>query len=259
MGTRLGGFWDTQQWVAGDFNGDGRDDLAKAFNDNGLASMDVHLSNGSRFNQGDWRWGTRLGGFWDTQQWVAGDFNGDGRDDLAKAFNDNGLASMDVHLSNGSGFNIERWATRQGGFADTQQWLVGDFNGDGRDDLVKPFNDNGLASIDVHLSNGSGFNIERWATQQGGFWNSQKWLVGDFNGDGQDDLAKSFVDNNQATIDIHLAKNSSFVFNRGATRQGGFWDTQQWIAGDFNGDGRDDLGKAFGDSGLASMDVHLII
>ena len=59
-GTRLGGFWDTQQWVAGDFNGDGLDDFAKAFNDNGLASMDVHLSNGSSFNQGDWRWGLDL-------------------------------------------------------------------------------------------------------------------------------------------------------------------------------------------------------
>ncbi|MFN6565798.1 hypothetical protein, partial [Dendronalium sp. ChiSLP03b] len=80
----------------------------------------------------------------------SGDFNGDGRDDLAKAFNDNGLASIDVHPSSGSSFGIQRWATRQGGFWNEQQWASGDFTGDGRDDFTKAFNDNGLVSIDVH-------------------------------------------------------------------------------------------------------------
>ena len=124
------------------------------------------------------RWATQQGGFWDTQQWLAGDFNGDGRDDMVKAFNEEGYANLDVHLSNGSTFEIERWATKQGGFWDTQQWLAGDFNGDGRDDMVKAFNEEGYASLDVHLSNGSTFEIERWATKQGGFWDTQQWLVG---------------------------------------------------------------------------------
>jgi hypothetical protein len=43
------------------------------------------------------RWATRQGGFWDAQQWLAGDFNGDGKDDVAKAFNQGGLGSIDVH------------------------------------------------------------------------------------------------------------------------------------------------------------------
>jgi hypothetical protein len=149
------------------------------------------------------RWATRQGGFWDTQQWLAGDFNGDGKDDLAKAFTDAGLASTDVHLSTGSGVGIQRWETRQGGFWDAQQWLAGDFNGDGKDDLAKAFTDAGLASMDVHLSTGSGFGIQRWATRQGGFWDAQQWLVGDFNGDGKDDLAKAFTDAGLASMDVH--------------------------------------------------------
>ncbi|MBD2536032.1 hypothetical protein H6G97_44610, partial [Nostoc flagelliforme FACHB-838] len=51
--------------------------------------------------------------------------------------------------------NIKRWATGQGGFWDSQKWLVGDFNADGKDDLVNVFNDGaGLVNIDTHLSNG---------------------------------------------------------------------------------------------------------
>ncbi|XHR84565.1 MAG: matrixin family metalloprotease [Gloeotrichia echinulata GP01] len=108
------------------------------------------------------RWATRQGGFSDAQQWLSGDFNGDGKDDVAKAFNDGGLGSIDVHVSNGSSFTMQRWATRQGGFSDAQQWLSGDFNGDGKDDVAKAFNDGGLGSIDVHVSNGSSFTMQRW-------------------------------------------------------------------------------------------------
>ena len=149
-GTGQGGFWNTQQWLVGDFNGDGKTDMAKAFNENGMASIDVHLSTGTSF-KGCYRWATGQGGFWDTQQWVTGDFDSNGKTDIAKAFNENGAASIDVHYSSGSFFTgCQRVATRQGGFWDTQQWQAGDFDGDGKTDFTKAFNENGLASIDVH-------------------------------------------------------------------------------------------------------------
>ncbi|MDF5707130.1 MAG: S8 family serine peptidase [Nostoc sp. S4] len=252
--TKQGGFWDNQKWVVGDFNGDGRDDLAKVFNGANQANIDVHLSNGSSFTNG--RWATAQGGFTNEQKWVVGDFNGDGRDDLANVFNDTNQASIDVHLSSGSSFTNTRWATAQGGFANEQKWLAGDFNGDGRDDLANVFNDANQASIDVHLSSGSSFTNGRWATAQGEFANEQKWLAGDFNDDGRDDLVNVFNDANQASIDVHLSNGSSFTNGRWATAQGGFANEQKWLAGDFNGDGEDDLANVFNETNQASIDVH---
>ena len=40
-----GRFWTEQQWRAGDFNGDGKDDLANAFEERNKANIDVYLSN----------------------------------------------------------------------------------------------------------------------------------------------------------------------------------------------------------------------
>jgi len=240
--------------VIGDFNGDGRLDMANVFDDGGLASIDVHLSTGAGF--GIARWATRQGGFWDQQKWIAGDFNGDGRADLANVFNDGGLASIDVHVSTGASFGIARWATRQGGFWDAQKWSAGDFNGDGRADLANVFNDGGLASIDVHLSTGASVGIARWATRQGGFWDAQKWVAGDFNGDGRADLANVFNDGGLASIDVHLSTGASVGIARWATRQGGFWDAQKWSAGDVTGDHCADLVNVFNDANLASLDVH---
>jgi Ca2+-binding RTX toxin-like protein len=123
--------------------------------------------------------------------------------------------------------------------------------------MAKVFNDGGLASIDVHLSSGGEFTLQRWATQQGGFWDAQKWTTGDFNADGRDDMAKAFNDSHLASIDVHLSTSSGFTFQRSATQQGGYWDAQKWVAGDFNGDGVDEMAKAFNDSHLASIDTHI--
>src|SRR6266511_2018837 len=49
------------------------------------------------------------------------------------------------------------WARGSGAFSDSEKWLAGDFNGDGRVDLANVFNDGGYATIDVHVSTGSGF------------------------------------------------------------------------------------------------------
>ncbi|MDZ7970213.1 MAG: hypothetical protein RM368_35640 [Nostoc sp. DedSLP03] len=250
----------TTNVVAGNYylkiDGIGKEDpLATGYTDYG--SLGQYFISGTLNFPNIQRWATGQGGFWDTQKWLVGDFNADGKDDLVNVFNDGGLASIDTHLSNGGSFDSQRWATGQGGFWDTQKWLVGDFNADGKDDLVNVFNDGGLASIDTHLSNGGSFDSQRWATGQGGFWDTQKWLVGDFNADGKDDLVNVFNDGGLASIDTHLSNGGSFDSQRWATGQGGFWDTQKWLVGDFNADGKDDLVNVFNDGGLASIDTHL--
>lgn len=255
--TQQGGFWDAQKWLSGDFNGDGRFDMANVFVDGGLASVDIHASNGSSF--GHARWATQHGGYWDAQKWLAGDFNGDGKCDVVNIFTEGGLASLDVHASAGSYLGHARWATQQGGFWDAQKWLAGDFNGDGKCDVVNIFTEGGFASLDVHASTGSSFGCARWATQQGSFWDAQKWLAGDFNGDGRCDVVNVYNDSGLATIDVHESTGSSFGCARWATQKCGFWDAQKWLATDVNGDGKTDLIIVYNNhnAGIATIDVLL--
>ena len=253
--TKAGGFWDAQKWAVGDFNGDGKSDLVNMFNDNGLMSADVHLSNGSGFQIQ--RWESQAGGFWDAQKWATGDFNGDGKADLVNMFNDNGLMSADVHLSNGSGFEIKRWETKAGSIWDAQKWMTADVNGDGKADLINIFNDGGLTSVDVHVSTGTGFEIQRWETKAGGFWDAQQWSTADVNGDGKADLINVFNDNGLMSVDVHVNTGTGFQIQRWETKAGGFWDGQKWMAADVTGDGKADLMNVFSDLGSTSIDVHV--
>ncbi|MDJ0733997.1 MAG: hypothetical protein QNJ47_07935 [Nostocaceae cyanobacterium] len=128
-------------------------------------------------------WAYQQGGFWDSQKWILGDFNGDGKDDLAKAFNDGGLATIAV-------FTL---CAIQSLTSPLPLSLLRRGESVGRGKVKFVFYSTKNRYIDAHLSSGSNFNIQRWTTQQGGFWDAQKWVSGDFNGDGKDDLARKCV------------------------------------------------------------------
>src|SRR5262249_39549185 len=123
--------------VAGDFNGDGRTDLAVAdagavdSNFNlipGTGSVSVLLSNGDGTFQApvSEAAGPSPGGL------VAGDFNGDGRTDLAVA--NAGDNTVSVLLGNGDG--TFRPPVRSGSGPTLAVLGAGDVNGDGRTDLA---------------------------------------------------------------------------------------------------------------------------
>ena len=202
-------------------------------------------------------WVASQGRFWDEQYWRAGDFDGDGVDDLARVFRDGRNVSIDVYRSNGKAFTMESWTLQQGRFWDEQYWRAGDFDGDGVDDLARVFRDGRNVSIDVYRSNGKAFAMENWALQQGRFWVEQDWFAGDFDNDGADDVARVFKDGRNSSIDIYRSGKTSFTIENRVQQQGRFWDEQYWRAGDFNGDGADDIARAFRDNRNVSIDVYL--
>lgn len=249
-GASASGRWDDSlKWVAGKFTNDGFYDLATVWETSAFNNISLRTSNGSSFAlqsaspAGD-------GLFTLASQWLPGDFNGDGLDDLAAIRDDEGSVSIRVYLSNGLGGMVPAgdWATKQGGWDDRWQWLAGFFDNDNKADIAAIWTpDNVNTAIAVRLSTGSAFTLQNSATGMGGWSTSHKWLSGDFNGDGRTDLAAAWNNGTAEAISVYpstgtSANNFFTTWSLWSPLVAGTWsDSTDFVAGDFNGDGKTDV------------------
>jgi uncharacterized repeat protein (TIGR01451 family) len=191
----------------------------------------VGLSNGSS------AFTNSLATTWSTAvTWVdvlSGDFNGDGVTDIAGRVLETG--QWWVALSDGSGgFTNSLWDTWSTGVT----WVdvkVGDFNGDGKMDIVGRARESGQWWI--AQSTGSSFVNHLW-----GSWSTAAtWVdiqVADFNNDGKADITGRYLQGGSWWTS--LSTGSNFTTSPWAT-----WSTGvTWMdvqVGDFNGDGKSDI------------------
>lgn len=167
------------------------------------------------------------------------DLNNDGREDFVYQNNVNG--AFEVALSTGGGTYAPPVSYTIPGGADTNSIGIGDFNGDGKADLVVSGSDN---AIHLFLNNGSGkFSQKAVFALKGA---GSLITVGDFNHDGIMDLA---LTGSKLTVWFGNGKSG---FTTGPTTPfpagvGGDYV----LLGDFDGDGKADL--AFGE--LESSDL----
>ncbi|MEZ5940537.1 MAG: FG-GAP-like repeat-containing protein [Planctomycetaceae bacterium] len=156
-----------------------------------------------------------------------GDVNGDG---LQDQFTLSRKGVWMVRLA-GTDTAVE-WGNWTGG--PYQNIRVGDFNGDGRDDVLAQAVSDG--SWYAGLSTGSSFGINGF-----GRWNASVWVdivVGDFNGDGRDDIAGLIANGAQWWVGLSSGNGFATSFF-GQWEAGAGW--RYLRAGDFDGDGYDDI------------------
>jgi hypothetical protein len=167
----------------GDFNEDGKSDLVSVNRANGVPPGSVIVA----LNKGDGTFPTTTNYAVGTAPFsvAVGDFNGDGKQDMAVA---NVISSFDVSILMGNGDGSFQSATNYPTPGNAATVAAGDFNGDGRLDLVV----GGENGESILLGNGDG-TFQTGITIASGSINQQgafhDVVVADFNQDGAPDVA----------------------------------------------------------------------
>ena len=271
----------TGRVVSGDFNCDGKDDIAGLF-DIGSGSSTIHVwtSFGTSFvpngYAGTW-WTSSVGGYNATKvtgRIVSGDFNNDGKFDIAALYDyGTGNSAMHTWLSNGTQFTPTTgsentwWTSSTGGYDATKvtyRFVSGDFDGDGyKDDIASMFDlGGGSTAIHMWLSNGSLFTptgyANTWWTSTTGGYNANnvtgRMVSGDFDGNGKSDIGVMYdYGSSNSSLHTFLSNGITFIPNGSAntwwTSGANSYDptkvTGRFLAGDFNNDGKSDVTAMF--------------
>lgn len=215
-----------QAVAVGDFNADGKPDLAVVNSTSNTLSILLGNGDGTFQAKTDYATGTA------PLALVVADFDGDGMQDIAVS--DSNSNKVSIFLGKGDGTFQAKvdYATgnRPLGIA------AGDFNGDGHPDLVVT---NALdGTVGVLLNNGNG-TFKAFVPYNTGF-NPSSVVVEDFNGDGKLDIAATNNNNNSGDmVSVLLGKgDGTFSFQ---LQYGTGSHPVSIAAGDVNGDGKLDL------------------
>ena len=213
--------------AVGDFNGDGKADIIVGVSYHTGADFGSKVYTASLLpGNGDGTFGAPVYYTSIPSPFVMADFNGDGKPDLAgmlSVFLLGGSPQLYVTLGNGDGTGTIVGPSPGGsgpGLDTSGLLLSGDFNGDGKTDLV--------SGNSLYPGNGNG------TFQAPLSFPGTAMLTGDFNGDGILDLV---VTNAAVVVTGLLYGNGDGTFRQGLATAGGV----PLAVADFNGDGRADI------------------
>jgi hypothetical protein len=234
--------------AVGDFNGDGKLDIVAVIDSTNAVSIFLGNGDGSFAPPVQYPAGPMLVSS-PYHNVLAGDFNGDGKLDLAAA-SDNGIAIL---LGNGNGtFQPFTLVPSLLSYAPGDELLaLADFNGDGALDIVRATQ---TGIINVALGNGSGTFQQAPGFQIPSILNAQSAVAADFNGDGKPDVAFASQSSNVVTI---LSGNGDGTFKGhieySVTSVSN--NVNFMMAADFDGDGALDM--ALADLGTSEVSVFI--
>ncbi|MHB0976694.1 MAG: SpoIID/LytB domain-containing protein [Candidatus Aquicultorales bacterium] len=243
----------------GDVDGDGKADLTAFYNyGGGTSSGWAFLSNGSGF--APWRmWLSAPGGFdAGRTKFLFGDYDGDGKEDTMGFFDyGGGTAGAWMFKSTGRSFAPSLWWRSGTGNFDLSKTILlsGDFNKDGRDDVLAFYNYGGtVTGAFLFAYNGNAFEpVKIWHSA---YWDSSRMtpIVADTDGSGEDRVVAFYDYGNQSAavwvFDVSPA------FSAYAAWSSPSWDQKyaKPVATDLTGDGKDEI-LAYYDYGRTSVNV----
>lgn len=291
--TSIYGSWPQHVWIVpGDYDGDGRKEIIimepGQMNGTGVTSYNVNMY-GEKYpgGQGLMLFATATSGA--SANVFSMDYDGDGKDEFCRTtdpvtspqgvsfevYKINAIYTPDTDPTNAfydPNPIVQSWPTVQtwgmslfygGNYPDNHHYRVypGDFNGDGKDDLLtwdpwnwnNPMNYGQQGNWELSYSKGSpgtqGGIEQNWlpgSIAHPEMWNAGPalpnygYIVQDFNGDGKDDILQMMVNAPNNAYKLYLSNGLDFVI------QTGNWPfatatARDFMVGDFNGDGQADV------------------
>ena len=220
------------QLLVADFNNDGTMDLADA---DTVGTIPVYLGNTAGTFKATAYATLAYWPAFEVNNSAYGDFNGDGNIDIAYQayFGLNSPLGLAVALGEGNGKFRHGWYEDNGGLFPVNV-IVGDFNGDGKLDLIT----GDCCVTYVYLGNGDGtFHLSQ-TYEFGGIIR----LAGDFNGDGKLDLVM-YGGDQPAALSVALGNGDGTfqVPQQIATPEVGCSAGPSMLVNDLNGDGKLDI------------------
>jgi RHS repeat-associated protein len=238
------GYYSTSQFIMMDVNGDGKTDMVELWPRlSNLWYRHIWFSTGTGFTGGA---NDSLTRYTSTPSYYLSiDANGDGRADMLEIHQDPNKAGQwdrQLWMSTGAHFQAAQLDTNMA-YNSNSQFLTGDFNGDGKTDLVELLPSGTHWNRQMHQSYGTGFLAPAWDTALGyPPASTYQYVLLDTHGSGHEDMLELRF-NGVGSFDRHIWKYAPSVQFMPVAEDSAmdYHASTSFLFGDFDGDGLPDM------------------
>jgi hypothetical protein len=245
-------------WFAMNVFGDHRKEVIQLWNNNSRLGIIMYGADINGVVTDLWS-STDMGQGSGAAGWLKANLNGDQKEEIIQLWDNSGALGMIVYGDNNNGGIGQLWATdNMGQGPGAEGWLVGDLNGDGKDEIIQLWDNHSSLGIIMYGSDGSGGVRELWSTSDMGQGSGAvAWLMGDVNGDGKDEIIQLWGNGSSLGMIVYGDNGQGGIVQLWATSDMGQGPgAVQWFAGDINGDGKAEIVQAWGNGSSLGMIVY---
>ncbi|HYH02340.1 MAG TPA: FG-GAP-like repeat-containing protein, partial [Bacillota bacterium] len=219
------------QYTPGDFNGDGKTDLIVTNASGSVWTLSGGVGTTYQFSQPYARYEMTLGNV----QYTPGDFNGDGKTDVIVTLSSGSYWYLSTGMDNA--FKPYQAYVRTDFTLGNVQFTPGDFNGDGKTDILVTTG----SGTYWYYSTGSGnaYQIYQAYYRPELTYGKVQFTPGDYNGDGKTDII--YTTSAGSYWHISLGTGNSYLAYQSGYRSDLKLGSVQYTPGDYNGDGKTDI------------------
>ena len=231
-----------------DVNGDGKDDIVFVCNDGGYRRFDVYTGkNNGSFNEAVTTSTNDQISF--SSQTFEGNFDGNAsyKDILVHQSNANGKRQNLVYKGKPDAtFSSAVISTSTNNYIEADSVFVEDIDGDGFDDVIVHWingsHKSNLLSYHCNLNGSFNYGVNVSLNTDQYFYNARRFFTGDFNGDSFGDFVVQWDDDGTITTDFYAGNSGCSFGNVNSNGSGFLFNAEDYsLAGDFNGDGINDI------------------
>ena len=248
----------TCTWCVADINGDGLDEVLQMIDYSSLLGINLFASTGTPTLSRVWSSENMDEGY-DALAWLVANLQGQQRQEVVQLWDNNGaLAGIVYATDGGKGVKVSFETKDLGETSDAMTFLVADLQGAGRDEIVQLRNNNGGLEVILYASDGGTGIRESWK-QTFPYDNpgALKWLVGDVNGDGREEIVQCWQSGTQLGMTLWGRDGQagiSQLFKSYDMGEG--YPAIHWSIGDFNSDGKAEVAQVWNNSGWIAMILY---
>jgi hypothetical protein len=188
--------------------------------------------------------------------WLVGDVDGKGQAEVIQPWDNGGRLGMIVYFWNESVIGTLGPDVNQGSGA--LSWLVGDVDGKGQDEIIQLWDNGGQLGMIVYKWNGNAMETAGTPSSDVGEGSGAlSWLVGDVDGDEQDEIIQPWDNGGRLGMIIYKWNGNAMApigtlgpdVNQGS-------GALSWLVGDVDGDGQDEIIQLWDNGGRLGMIVY---